>query len=139
MIVGARSMWRLYLKHLNLAQRRIAQLCGGRVYSKNAPARARALDSVAFGLEQIPQELVVDLVMELDFRRFDEGSQSARATVGGGLLQVGIAAFDVFAQKSCGPLGIAEVLERVVNVVGQIALGLAQVLDLRSFAVEAGL
>ena len=28
-------------------------------------------------LEQVPEELVVDLVVELDFRRFDEGSQGA--------------------------------------------------------------
>ena len=78
-------------------------------------------------------------MVELDFLRFDEGSEGAGATVGGGLFQVGITAFDVFSEQSVDPIGFAEVIERVVDVVGQVAFGLAQVLDLRGFAVEAGL
>lgn len=37
-------------------------------------------------LEQIPQELVVNVVMILHLGGFYEGSQQARAAVGGGLL-----------------------------------------------------
>jgi hypothetical protein len=37
-------------------------------------------------LEEIPQELVVYLVMKLHFLRLDERPQGARAAVGGGLL-----------------------------------------------------
>ena len=37
-------------------------------------------------LEQIPQELVVDLVMKLHLLRFDESSQRPRAAIRGGLL-----------------------------------------------------
>jgi len=50
-------------------------------------------------LKQIPEELVVDLVVELDFLRFDEGSEGAGAAVGGGLLKVCVAALDVFAEQ----------------------------------------
>ena len=57
----------------------------------------RCASETGSGLEQVPQELVVDLVVELYFRGFDEGSEGARATVGGGLFQVGVAAFYVFA------------------------------------------
>ena len=50
-------------------------------------------------LEQVPEELVVDLVVVLHFRRLDEGAQQARAAVGRGLLQVGVAALDVVAEQ----------------------------------------
>ena len=41
-------------------------------------------------LEQIPEELVVDLVVVLDFRWFDEGAESTRAAIGGVLFEVGV-------------------------------------------------
>src|SRR5579864_7943878 len=91
-------------------------------------------------LEPIPQELVVDLVMELDFRRLNDGSQEARAAVGGGLFQVGVAGFHVFAKKFRGPFRVAEVLDRSVDVVRQIAfLSLAQILDLGRGSLYASL
>jgi hypothetical protein len=49
-------------------------------------------------LEQVPQELVVDLVVVLHLGRLDEGSQRAWAAVRGGLFQIGIPSFHVFAQ-----------------------------------------
>ena len=60
--------------------------------------------SCSRGLEQIPERLVVDLVVELDFGALDDGSQFARAAVGGGLLQVGVAALHVGAQDLADPL-----------------------------------
>jgi hypothetical protein len=33
-------------------------------------------------LKQVPQELVVDLVMELNLRRFDDGAKLARTAIG---------------------------------------------------------
>ncbi len=50
-------------------------------------------------LEQIPQELVVDLVVELHFLRLDESPQRARAAIGRSLFQVRIARLHVFAEK----------------------------------------
>jgi hypothetical protein len=38
------------------------------------------------GLKDVPEGLVVDGVVELDFAAFDDGSQLARRTVSGGLL-----------------------------------------------------
>ena len=49
------------------------------------------------GLKQIPQELVIDLVVKLDFLRFYERSQSAGAAVGGGLFQIRVTALHIFA------------------------------------------
>ena len=37
-------------------------------------------------LEEVPEELVVDLVVVLDFGCFDEGAEGAGAAVGGGAL-----------------------------------------------------
>ena len=42
---------------------------------------AAKLRSDCRALEQIPQKLVVNVVVILHFGRFDEGSQQARATV----------------------------------------------------------
>ena len=90
-------------------------------------------------LEQVPERLVVDLVVELHFRSLDERSELARAAVGGGLLQIGKAALHIRAQNFGDPLRRLEVLDGRLNMVRQIALGLAQVLDLGRAAVDAGL
>ena len=83
-----------------------------------------------FGLEQVPEGLVVDGVVELDFRAFDDGSQLARGAVGGGLLQVGVAALHVVAENFADPLGVLEVVDGLLDVVGQVAAAGAQVLRL---------
>ena len=88
-------------------------------------------------LEHIPEELVVDFVVVLHFRRLHERAQQPRAAVGRGLLQVRVAALHVLAEQLGGPLRLVEVRQRVVDVVRQVALGLAQVLDLRGVAVDA--
>lgn len=49
----------------------------------------------AGGLEQVPEELVVNVVVILHFGRLHKRSQLARTTIGGRLLQVRIAPFDV--------------------------------------------
>ena len=64
--------------------------------AKRPSSRRGALRQNCSFLEQIPEELVVDFVMELDFLRLHEGSQSAGATVGGGFLQISIAALYIF-------------------------------------------
>src|SRR2546428_592652 len=93
---------------------------------QNAPVLGRGVGINSSGLEQVPQELVVDLVMELDFLRFDEGSEGAGTAVCGRLLQVGVAGFYVFAEKRRRPFGFAEICQRVVDVVGQVALRKAE-------------
>src|SRR4029077_15932793 len=76
-------------------------------------------------LEKIPQELVVNLVVELDLRRLDNRAQQTRAAIGRCLFQVGVAAFDVFPEEFACPFGFAEVVDRRVDVVGQVAFGRA--------------
>jgi hypothetical protein len=49
-------------------------------------------------LEQVPEELVVHLVVELHFLRLHERPQRPRATVGRRLLQVGVPALHIFAE-----------------------------------------
>src|ERR1035441_7300638 len=92
-----------------------------------------------FLLEHIPERLVVDLVVELHFAALDDGAQFARAAVGRGQLQFGIAALYVFAQNRFDPGGRLEVRDGLLDVVGQIASAGAQVLRLGDLAVEAGL
>ena len=90
----------------------------------------------AIGLEQIPQRLVVNRVVELHLAAFDDGAQFTRATVGGGLFQLGIAALHVGTENLGNPLRGLEILDRLVNVVGQIASAFTQVLDLGDFAID---
>ncbi len=42
-------------------------------------------------LELAPEELVVDVVVELDFAGLDHRAQQTRAAISGGLLEVGVA------------------------------------------------
>src|SRR5208283_1399245 len=65
-------------------------------------------------LKQIPQELVVHLVVELYFGCLDNRAQQARAAVGGCLLQVGVASLHIFAEEFGCPIGFAEVVDRRV-------------------------
>ena len=87
-------------------------------------------DDETFALEQIPERLVVDLVMELHFGRLDEGAQFACAAISSGLLQIGEAALHVGTQDLGDPLRTLEVVDGRLNVIGQVPLGLAQVIDL---------
>src|SRR5260370_33015650 len=129
-MAGAASM-----KLLNLAQVQDSALPTS--CSQEAPPLSSF--SGCLVLEQIPQELVVDLVMELHFGSFHERSEGSRAAIGGGLFQVRVAIFYVFSEKRRRPVGFAEVRQRVINVVRQIALGLAQVFYLRRVAVDPSL
>jgi hypothetical protein len=56
--------------------------------------RPRAMKS----LEQVPEELVVDLVVVLDFGALDEGAEIVGAAVGGSALQFRIARLYIRAQ-----------------------------------------
>src|SRR6201987_6565107 len=73
-------------------------------------------------LEQVPEELVVDFVVVLHFRRFHEGAKRTRATVGGGAFQVREACFYVGAQELGRPGGLLEIIQSGVDVVRQIPL-----------------
>src|ERR1700731_4495603 len=90
-------------------------------------------------LKVVPKKLVVDIVVELHLGRLDDGAEETGAAVGRGLLEIGVAALDVFAEQGGGPVGVAEVVERGVDVVGKVAVGLAQVLDFGRIAVQTGL
>src|ERR1700710_2717801 len=59
----------------------------------------RAGDKIACpinaGLKLIPQVLVVDLVVVLNFLRFDDGAQQTSAAIRGRLLEIGVTALYV--------------------------------------------
>ena len=73
----------------------------------------------------------------LDLGRFYECTESARAAIGSRLLEIGVTALYIFSQKLRSPFRLAEILHCVINVVGQVALGLAKILDLRGLAFDA--
>ena len=91
-----------------------------------------------FALEQVPERLVVDRVVELHLGAFDEGSQLARRTVGDGLLQFRIAALHVGAQNLRNPRRGLEVVNRLLDVVRQVAAAGAQIVRVGDVAVDAG-
>ncbi len=78
-------------------------------------------------------------MVELHLGALDDASQLARAAVGDSLLQVGIAALHVGAQNVCDPLRILEILNRLLDVVGQEASAAAQTLGRGDLSVNAGL
>src|SRR5579862_3870545 len=108
----------------------------GRVFiSKIAPAEARAIEATTQSfLELVPEELVIHLVVELHFLCLYECPQQARAAVRRPFLQVGVAALHVFAEQLRRPRGVAEILNRRVDVVGQKTLRLTQVFNVRCVA-----
>src|SRR5260370_2154880 len=60
-------------------------------------------------LEQVPQELVVDVVVILHLGRFDKSSEQTRTAVRRRLLQVCVASLHVFTEKLRRPVRFAEV------------------------------
>ena len=72
-------------------------------------------------LEQVPERLVVDGVVELDFGALDDGSQLLGAAIGGGFFQIGITALHIGAEDLGDPVGGSEVGDCLVDVVGQVA------------------
>ena len=82
-------------------------------------------------LEQIPQILVIALVVVLHLLRLDKRAQQARAAVG-------VAVLHFVAQQIGRPLRRAEVRKSVVDVIGQEALGLAQARLAADAALQSG-
>jgi hypothetical protein len=67
-------------------------------------------------LEEVPEELV--------------------AAVGRDAFEAGVASFDIGTEERGGPVGFLEVFQCYVDVVRQVALGRAQVLNFGGLAVE---
>src|SRR5205085_6117242 len=89
-------------------------------------------------LEQIPEELVVDFVVELHLLRFHNRAEGPRTAIRGRALHFRITGLDVGAQECGGPLGLLKVFDGRVDVVREIAFGGPQVLDFGDIAVKAG-
>src|SRR6267378_3183621 len=111
------------------------------VAKQNAPESAGAFCTTfaEIFLELVPQELVVHLVVELDLGDFHYGPQRARTAVRRAAFQIRVAGLDVSSEERRGPLRLLEVFQRRVNVVREVPLRRAQILDLGDLAVEAGL
>jgi len=62
--------------------------------------------------ELVPEQLIVDVVVELDFGCFDDSAKEFRAAVRRCLLQIGVASFYILAQQCRRPLGVAEEFQR---------------------------
>ena len=76
---------------------------------ENAPAEIRARAFFAFrsrsgALELVPEELIVNLVVELNLWPLHDRAQQPGAAVGGSLLQVAVAALHVVAEQRRHPL-----------------------------------
>src|SRR5260370_26128920 len=82
-------------------------------------------------LEQVPEELVVNLVVILHLGSLYHCAEGTRATIRGDALQLRVAALDVGAKQSRGPLALFEVFAGPIHVVPQVALLRASILYLR--------
>src|ERR1700730_5957774 len=89
-------------------------------------------------LKTIPQELVVDLVVILHLRSLHERPEEPWTAVSRSLLQVGIAPLDIIPKYLPGPLRRTEIVQCSVDVVRQVSLSLAQIVQLRRVAVQPG-
>src|SRR6267378_3813786 len=78
--------------------------------SKNALAFRPGRSGAQLFLKQVPEELVVYLVVILHFGSFHKRAQSTRTAIRGGLLQVRVASLHVFTQKLRRPVRFPEVV-----------------------------
>src|SRR6516164_4416021 len=76
---------------------------GGNTAPEGTADQNQVRASPAVALKQVPQELVVDVVVVLEFRRLDKCAQQPGAPVGRGLLQVAISRLYVLAQQFGNP------------------------------------
>src|SRR6478752_5072515 len=88
------------------------------------------------GLEQVPQELIVNVVVVLHLRRLHKCTQQAWTAIGCSLFQVHVPRLRILAEQLRRPRRFVEICHRVVDVVRQVTLGLAQILDLCRIAVD---
>ncbi len=77
-------------------------------------------------------------MVELHFRSLNESTKIACTAVGRGLLQIGKPSLHVRTEDLGDPLRALEVVDGCLDVIRQVALGLAQILDLRGGSVDAG-
>src|SRR5580658_505859 len=101
-----------------------------------APLRVTQIYRVA--LEQVPQSLVVNRVVELHLRSLYYGSQFARRAVCRSLLQFDVTALHIGAQNLADPLRPLKVVNRRLNIVGQVTAAGAQILVFRNRSVNTG-
>src|SRR5260370_1742179 len=88
------------------------------------------------GLEQVPQKLVIHFVVMLQFGRLHIRAESTRTAISRSAFQVDVAAFHVRPEELGGPLGFFKIFYGHVDVVREVPLGRAQILDFRGFAFE---
>jgi hypothetical protein len=87
------------------------------LYLQVMPAETRTVTDFSYprpsalirGLKHIPQELVINLVVILNFGFLHKSTQQPGAPIRAGLLQVRIPALDVLAQNGSSPLCALEV------------------------------
>src|SRR5882724_13714148 len=107
--------------------------------NESAPIEDALIQRQAGKLELSPQQLVIDIVVELYLARLYNRTEQASATICRSLFQVGVAPLHILTQQLCRPLCFAEVFERCVDVIRQITLRLSQVIDLRRLSVKSAL
>src|SRR6266567_1126031 len=99
-------------------QQAISRVNGQSQRAKESPSNRRGFFlQHSERLEEIPEQLIVDVVVELHLRRLDDRAQQAGAAVRRSLLQIGVASLHIRSQQSRRPLRPAEVLKRGVDIV----------------------
>ena len=76
---------------------------GGPLGSGDLGRNSPGHNNPGFALEQVPERLVIDLVVVLHLGGLDKGSQIARGAIGRGLLEIDETALHVFAQDLRNP------------------------------------
>lgn len=84
-----------------------------------------------------PKQLVVNVVVELDFTALHDRPEQTRATIRACLLQLRIPLLHILAQQGRSSLRTLEISERCVEIVRKIPLGLAQILDFRNIPLQS--
>ena len=73
---------------------------------KESPRNCEGLSKIASQplLEEIPEQLVVHIVMELNLRSLDDRTQQPRAPVRRSLLQIGIPGLNILTEQRRRPV-----------------------------------
>src|SRR5579859_6871772 len=87
-------------------------------------------------LEEVPERLIVNRVVELNLRTFHNRSEQSGTAIGRGFFEVRITPLHIGAENLRDPVGRFEIRDGLVDVVRQVTAARAEPVQLGDFAVN---
>ena len=97
--MGCPASYKPPAAHKSLRMSATATLRSNSPWLIHSKTTATAHRAAGFVLKQVPQKLVVDFMMELDFLCLDEGTKKSRTAIRRGLLQIRVAPLHILSEN----------------------------------------